>query len=39
MKFNKKEGPSQDISILLRRGNKTSMGKWGKDELVWKMGW
>jgi hypothetical protein len=35
-KFNKKEGPSEDASIPLRRGNKIIMGGKGRDDLGWR---
>ena len=37
-KFNKKEGPSEDASIPLRRENKIIMGGRGSEELGWKTG-
>ena len=37
-KFNKKEGPSEDASIPLRRGNKIIMGGRGREEPGWKRG-
>jgi hypothetical protein len=38
VKFNKKEGPSVDASIPLRRGNKISMGSRGKKGPGWEWG-
>ena len=35
MKINKKEGPSVDASILLRRGKKIIMGGRGRERLGW----
>jgi hypothetical protein len=36
--FNKKEGPSEDVSIPLRRGNKIIMGSREREEPGWKRG-
>ena len=35
MKLNRKEGPSVDASIPLRRGNKIIMGGRGREGPVW----
>ena len=37
-KLNKKEGPSEDASIPLRRGNKIVMGDRGRKGTVWERG-
>ena len=37
-KFNKKEGPSEDASILLRTLNKIIIGRKGRERPRWKMG-
>jgi hypothetical protein len=38
MQFNKKEGPSEDASIPLRRGNKIITGGRGRKECRWERG-
>jgi hypothetical protein len=37
-KLNNKEGPSEDASIPLRRGNKIIIGGREKEELWWEKG-
>jgi len=38
MTFNKKEGPSMDASVLLRRGYKIIVGGRGREGPGWKRG-
>jgi hypothetical protein len=37
-KLNKKEGPSKDVSIPLRRGKKIIMGSRGRERPEWERG-
>jgi hypothetical protein len=37
--LSKKEGPSKDVRISLRRGNKIVRGGRGREETGWERGW